>query len=231
MCIRDRNLVVPGDGIGIPPGSPAVLTTAAIPARTAGYAVSLASSIFTSAHTFTNNQQITMAANINNSNYPPAPLLTATVYSVLCNPVASTCTTFNVSLDGTNPVTVTGSDSGDVYAIPYPISQDYVVIHSTASASNLPPPGVRLDPVAYGPYLGKIQLSAPYSPGGNLMNLSRISAYYYFENIVFQTLPNAPSGESDPFPYNQLVTTGSQTDHIVFDQCWFCLLYTSIPMD
>ena len=95
------------------------------------------------------------------------------------------------------------------------------MIHSTASASNLPPPGVRLDPVAYGPYLGKIQLSAPYSPGGNLMNLSRISAYYYFENIVFQTLPNAPSGESDPFPYNQLVTTGSQTDHIVFDQCWF----------
>ena len=131
--------------------------------------------------------------------------------------------TFQISQDGTNVLTLTDTGGAStMYVEPWPLTQSYILIHSTASSANLPPNGVRLDPVAYGPYLGVIEM-----PGATPTNITQavlalnLSAYFYFKDIEITYQASAPSTETDPAPNFQLIWTTPQTDHIIWDQCYF----------
>jgi hypothetical protein len=214
------NLAKPGDGIGIPPGSPVVITnTLSTPLLSTAIPVTVnqAQSKFTASSSsgVTNGMQI----HLGGPYYVPSPIESGVTYSVVNASTSGSNTTFQVSLDGTNPVTLADSGIGNEYVIPWPITQNYVIIHSTAPSSSLPPAGVRLDPVAYGSSLGVIELSNVHF--GTILQLNQLAAYYWFKNIEFTMAPNAPATETDPIPYGEFFQTTPQTDHIVFDQCYF----------
>jgi len=213
------NLAVPGDGIGIPPGLPAVVSVNLTPPRNPN-AISITNvnggtSTFTAnGHGLTNGTQIHVGVD---DYLVPSPINKGQTYSV----VNATTNTFQISLDGTNPLTLLDAGLGSIYVIRWPISQNYILIHSTASPSLLPPNGVRLDPAAYKNALGKIVWASPVTFQGLLTLAKSLSSYLYFKNIWWTTAPNAPPTETDPTPYYKLVDTGSQSDHVVFDQNYF----------
>jgi hypothetical protein len=218
-CIALAN---PGDGIGIPPGSPVVLAggTGAIafsswkvPAASVPVTPDYTTSTFSTASVagLSNGQQV----HLGSTYYPPSPINSGVSYSLIN--VNSGANTFQISQDGTTALTLNDNGIGSIYVIPWPLVQNYVVIHSTASAANLPPAGVRLDPAAYGPYLGVIQMASP----ATAMFGFGYTAYYWFQDIELSIAPNAPATETDPTPSGSLILTGPQTDHIIFNQCWF----------
>jgi len=216
------NLALPGDGIGIPPGLPASsrvpFTLPNNPKAIAISGINVAASTFTAAaHGLTNGTKIHIGVD---SYFSPSPINKGETYSVL----NATANTFQISLDGTNPLVLNDAGLGNIYVVRWPISQNYVLIHSTAGASALPPNGVRLDPVAYRSALGKIQLAVPTTNAGSgvvLLLQKALNSFYYFKDIEFDTLPNALTTQTDPVPYYELFYTSSQSDHIVFDQCYF----------
>jgi hypothetical protein len=213
-----------GDGIGIVPGTP--VQTAGVPfytptnlSATPITNINVGTSTFTVASlgSLTNGTQIHVGDDIGSV---PNPLQEGFTYSIVN--VNTGAKTFQISLDGTNPVTILGPGTGTTYVIPYPITQNYVLIHSTASSSLLPPAGVRLDPVAYSAQLGKIQLTVPDAAANQIIQFTgALPSYLYFHNIEFDTLPNAPAGLMDPYPYGEIFGMNPQADHIVFDQCYF----------
>jgi hypothetical protein len=218
-CIAVAN---PGDGIGIPPGTPVVLPSGdggpafsswKIPAAATAVTPNYSTSTFSTASVaaLSNGEQV----HVGSYYYIPSPMNPGVTYSLIN--VDTAANTFQVSQDGTNPLTLNDNGIGAMYVVPWPLTQSYVVIHSAASAANLPPSGVRLDPVAYGPYLGVIEMS---SPGTNIVAFS-FTGYYWFRDIEFTVAPNAPATEIDPKPSGEIFQTGPLSDHIVFDQCWF----------
>lgn len=218
-CVSIAN---PGDGIGIPPGTPVVLppngggsafSSWKMPATYIAVTPNSSTSTFSTASVagLANGGLVHIASNF----YAPSPINPGVTYSLIN--VNTSANTFQVSQDGTTPLTLNDNGIGLIYIVPWPVAQSYVVIHSTASPSNLPAPGVRLDPVAYAPYLGVIQMS---SPGGNILGFS-FTGYYWFRDIELTIAPNAPASETDPAPSGGIFQTGPLADHIVFDQVWF----------
>jgi hypothetical protein len=209
------NIAEPGDGIGIPPDKPAVVIsgtplTFPVPKGSIPVESNAGTSTFTAAaHGLKNGTLI----HLGSAYYVPSPINPGVTYSV----VNATANTFQISQDGLNPLSLRDNGIGSIYVIPWPLKQSYVVIHSTASPANLPPAGVRLDPVAYGTYLAVIQLA---SPAVNMASFG-FTAYYWFRNIEFTIAPNAPTTEIDPTPTGEIFQTSPLSDHIVFDQCWF----------
>jgi hypothetical protein len=215
VCI---NLAQPGDGIGIPPGTPAVVASGSpltFPVPPASIAVNpnYSTSTFSTASVagLTNGEQVHLGSNF----YVPSPINPGVTYSLIN--VNSTTNTFQISQDGTTALTLNDNGIGAIYVIPWPLNQSYVVIHSTAGSANLPPVGVRLDPVAYAAYLGVVQLA---SPAINMASFG-FTGYYWFRDIEFTIAPNAPATEIDPTPSGEIFQTSALADHIVFDQCWF----------
>jgi hypothetical protein len=217
-CVSIAN---PGDGIGIPPGTPVVLPSGLgnpaysswkIPATAIAVTPNYTTSTFSAASVagLSNGQKVHLASYY----YIPSPINPGVTYSLIN--VNSSAKTFQVSQDGATPLTLNDNGVGAIYVIPWPINQSYVVIHSSASPANLPPAGVRLDPVAYAPYLGVIKMS---SPGTSILSF-QFAGYYWFRDIELTVAPNAPATETDPTPSGYIFQTGPSADHIVFDQCW-----------
>ncbi len=218
-CVAVAN---PGDGIGIPPGTPVILPTGGgapafnswkVPSAAIAVTPNYTTSTFstTSVTGLSNGQQV----HLGSTYYVPSPINPGVTYSLIN--VNASANTFQISQDGATPVTLNDNGNGALYVLPWPLTQSYVVIHSTASSANLPPPGVRLDPVAYGPYLGVIQMA---SPGETVLGFG-FTAYYWLKDIEIMIAPNPTSAtETDPTPSGQIFQTDPQTDHVVFDQCW-----------
>jgi hypothetical protein len=166
--------------------------------------------------TLTNGEQVRLASSYQSA--PPSPINQGVTYSVVN--VNGTCgpNTFQVSQDGTTPLTLADSGGGGTqYIAPWPISQGYLIIHSTASSSNLPPAGVRLDPVAYGSQLGIIAGSGPMSQP----MFFGFTSHVWFQDIETTIQANpAAAAETDPPPSGSLFQIGTTADHIIFNQTW-----------
>jgi len=214
-CVSIAN---PGDGIGIPPGSPVVLPGAGygfssfkIPAAAIAVTPNYSTSTFTAvAHGLTNGEFV----HLGSTYYVPSPINPGVTYSI----INATANTFQLSQDGSTALPMNDNGVGTIFVVAWPLTQPYIVIHSTANSANLPPAGVRLDPVAYGPYLGVIEMS---SPGNDVLGFG-FTGYLWFKDIEITIAPQAiAANETDPQPSGGLIQTGSLADHIVFDQCWF----------
>ncbi len=219
-CVAVAN---PGDGIGIPPGTPVVFPANGGNPTFSGWK-GPAPYIQVTPNSANNTFGVASVTGLSNGEqvhfgsyyYDPSPINPGVTYSLIN--INAGANTFQVSQDGSTPITLNDNGIGTIYMVPWPYTQNYIVVHSTAPSANLPPPGVRLDPVAYGPYLGTIEASA--ASGGSVLGF-QFAAFYWFKDIEITVVPSAPSTETDPTPTAQLVQTGPQTDHIVFDQCWF----------
>lgn len=197
---------IPPAAIAVTPNSPTANCWTYSTTNVGGASVSL-----------TNHEQVRFNAGY--QNYPPVPINQGVTYSILTG--AGVCgggNTFEASQDGANPLMLTASGgSGTQYILPWPATQGWLVIHSTASPSNLPPAGVRLDPVAYGSQLGIIEGSGPM---GSVMNFS-FTSHLWFQNIETTVQPNpSASTETDPPPSGFLFQIGTMTDHVIFNQTW-----------
>lgn len=211
-CIAISN---PGDGIGIVPGTPIDLlspvTTWKVPPSAVAVSSITGSTFNATAHGFTNGQQVHLSSTFN----IPSPTNPGVTYSI----INVTTNTFQISQDGSTALTLNDGGIGQVYVFPFPLSQSYVIIHSTAAASVLPPFGVRLDPVAYGANLGTIRITSPLvSP--DFFEFQSGSSYYWFENIHFQMLPAMTAAQVDTDYYLRMMQVESYSDHIVFDRVW-----------
>lgn len=211
-CIAISN---PGDGIGIVPGTPIDLlsdiTTWKIPASAVAISSITGSTFNATAHGFSNGQQVHLSSTF----YAPSPINGGVTYSI----INATSNTFQISQDGSTALTLNDGGIGQVYVYPFPLSQSFVVIHSTAAASTLPPFGVRLDPVAYGANLGTIRITSPLV-ARDFFEFGAGASYYWFENLHLQMLPAMTSTQVDTDYYFQVITVGSPSDHIVFDRVW-----------
>jgi hypothetical protein len=211
------NKAQPGDGIALPPGTYNTYQIS-IPRNPNAVLISSinGSTITSPSHGMANGQQIHLGAAGFPSFIPP-PLNPGVTYKV----INATANTFQASYDGINAVTFTNTGAGNIYYVKWPLTQNYVVVHSTAPASSLPPDGVRMDPVAYGSYLPNIQMNDPSRP---LFYYGELSSYYWFQNIEFSTDPAvaAASGTGvDPVGFTTPYATNSVNDHIVHNQCAF----------
>lgn len=218
---------VPGDGIGIPPGPPYITSPGpsfTLPQNPNAIPVSVSGSTFTCGSTcsglgLTNGTQI----HIGSTFYPPSPTQSGVIYSVL----NSSGATFQLSLDGTNALTLNDTGIGTILITIWPNTQDYILIYSTASASSLPPDDVRQDP-AYSSALGHIQLLEPFYGGTTAYQFTTsYTNWLYFKNIEFDLLPNAPpcttaaTCDMDPLYYPAFGQLGQSSDHVIFDQVYF----------
>jgi hypothetical protein len=157
----------------------------------------------------------------------PVPMQSGVTYSTINMSIPSgcqfatpiTCTT-EVSQDGTNVLTLTSTGSGTNYIVPWPetCSTGYVLIH-TDDDNNLPPFGVRLDPVAYGPYMSYIQDQSI----SQYIALFGLNACYWWEGIAWTLQPKWIAGETDPLVYGGFVSSFAESDHIIWDRNWFHL--------
>ena len=179
----------PGDGITLSHTTPAQFTGAPLYLPTNPNAIGplgfdfSTNKINLASHSLSNGDHVHVGNDFWNT--LPIPLQTGITYSI----VNAHPNDFQLSLDGTNPVTLASNGVGDTYLIKWPNTQPWIVVHSDSPANSLPPDGVRLDPV-YSPALAKIQLTAPYPPPGDLLSVNRaLSAFYYFEDIEWDMLP------------------------------------------
>ena len=148
----------------------------------------------------------------------PTPINPGIPYYV----VGSSGSNFQLSntLGGTPiPLTTTGSSVG---YLPWPLTQPKMVIHSSASASQLPPVGVRLgaDALAqYYPYMPTIQGEDPTVTSFLIMPMT---VNLEFENIRFASDPavSAATSPLDPvLPNGVISSVYISNSGIIFDQC------------
>ncbi len=216
------NVAQPGDDIILPAGVTQTVSNLTFP-RTGQYTIPyswpVSETLSTSTFTLTCGGCTTSSLGLTNGtpiilNGGPSPINQGFGgYSV----VNASGANFQISLDGANPVTLVDTGGSPFYVMKWPISQPYIVIHSGASTANLPPAGVRLDPVAYGSQLGIVSLaSAP----GNIANVGD-SSNYWWEDIEFTAAPSAAPNQTDPVPYYNFITLNPEANNWVFDQCWF----------
>jgi hypothetical protein len=215
------NISAPGDAIGLTPGvnyapSSGYFYTPDNPnsLQITQANINVSASTFTlSSGTLTNGTQVRFGVNTLNGNGLPLPLIPGYSYTVL-NSTGSP-STFQIN-DGTNTVALTSNTGyGYISVIPWPISQNYVVLYSTAP--NPPPTGVRLDPVAYNSTLPIITLTG----GLGAFRWGALASYYWFQDIEFTTPGLAIAAQTDPPQTPAVLGTGAQQDHIVFNQSYF----------
>lgn len=213
------NVSVAGDGIGIVPGTPINLTipgtnqpglsinkfpTGAITSTVSGNTFTAAS------HGLTAAQQIRIYSTFS----IPSPINPGVTYTVI-NP---TTNTFQVTQDGLTTLPLLDAGAGTIFVLPWPHTQNYIKIHTTASATDLPPNNVKLSPAEYASSLGTIQVTTPGAAGVLQFGAT---AFWWLEGIRLSVLPSATSAtETDPQPTNILWSTSAMSDHIVCSHCW-----------
>ncbi len=154
----------------------------------------------------------------------PSPINPGIPYKI----VNSTGSTFQVSYDGVTPLTLLNTGSTVGY-VPWPLTQPKMVIHSTAAANLLPPPGVRLGPDAlaqYYPYMPNLQAVDPIrgATSQSYLTLAPLTENLTFENLRFSVDPAVATSTNptDPvafkFPISlALSNTGITYDQVAFD--------------
>ena len=208
----------PGDDIGLPPGTYQTTQTYTL---TNPNAVQITSCT-------TNGSTCTVAgtapANGTQLRFyqPPSPINQGVTYKVM----NASGSTFRISYDGVNPITLLNTGGSPMFYVVWPLTQSYVTIHSTASASQLPPPGVRLGPdsmAQYSPYMPNIQAIDPFQEP--MIAFGALGSYYWFQNIIFSTDPSIGTTKAgngvDPVGFGSYMQTVATDDHIVFNQCAF----------
>lgn len=213
------NHAVPGDGIGIPPGLynsgrvyPPGNPNAVAMTCTAG------SSLCTSGGSVpSNGSHVRMDgfASVSGGSSIPSPLNPSYTYTV----VNVSGSTFQLSNDGVNPITFLDAGGTSMTFEVWPLTQSYILVHSTAASTSLPPAGVRVDPVAYSAYYPELQAN---DIGGPLINWGLMSSYYWFQNIKFTLDPAIATtvlGKGvDPPALVAPIASVPSNDHIVFNQ-------------
>lgn len=168
-----------------------------------------------------NGSQIIMGGQL--FGVPPSPINPGIPYYV----VNRSGSTFQISYDGTTPITLLDAGSLASY-LPYPLTQAKMVIHSTAAASLLPPPGVRIGPDALAQYLPNMPILEAVDPilgagGRSYIQYSPLTVNLTWENVGFAvdgtiaTSTNAANPADWPSPIQVTLTNQG----IVYDQCAF----------
>lgn len=222
-CLNKMNAAT-GDDLGLPPaalGGPTVYPISQVFLHNSELAVSVSCTIAGSTCTQSgtapaNGSQIIFAS----SQYgvAPSPLNPGIPYKVINQSGSS----FQLSYDGTTPITLLNTGSLVAY-LPWPLTQPRMVIHSTAAANQLPPPGVRLGPDAlaqYSPYMPNLQSLDPLSTA---LSFSPFTVNLTFENVAFSTDPSVAQNSNalDPAAFRFYMNTGLTNVGIIFDQCAF----------
>ena len=203
------------NGIGIPPG---VYQTLPVNTPDNPNAIAISCTISGSVCTQTGGS-VPSAGTLIRLDSPPSPINVGVTYKVF-NPVGLT---FQVSYDGVSAITFT-SNSSSGYVL-WPLTQGWIVVHSTASAANLPPVGTGLNQsnlAQYRPYMPEIQALDPYKA---VVYHSYFASNYYYENVLFTS--DATTGTSsttcgncvDPPAFGELLSTSNSNANIIFDQC------------
>lgn len=152
--------------------------------------------------------------------FPPSPMTygCGACYSI----VNASASAFQVSLDGTNPLTLTNNGgTGTANVVKWPIQSDWLVIKS--SSANLPPDGVRLDTTAYGSQLLNFQMQGVI---GNGFFANPYFSHVYFKDVEFSGTTQAIANETDPPTYatfigwSNSVTGAAALNNLVYDQVW-----------
>ena len=156
----------------------------------------------------------------------PSPINPGVPYKI----INASGSRFQVSYDGVTALTLLNNGSNPQYLL-WPLTQPKSVIHSTAAANLLPPPGVRLGPDAlaqYYPYMPNLQAEDPaiLTNGGNgILTFLPLTENLTIENIRFSVDPTVATASSvtDPvaflFPINTggFANTGITWDQVALD--------------
>ena len=153
---------------------------------------------------------------------PPPPVNPGVTYKT----INATSSTFQISYDGVNPITFQANSAYPTFFVPYPLTQGWIVVHSTASSSVLPPAGVRLDAstlAEYEPNMPAFQMTDPFLQP--MLVHDYLAGRYWYQNAKFTVDPsiaNSNAGNGvDPVGYNNYVNTFSTNDSIIYNQCAF----------
>lgn len=218
--------VAPGDGIGIPGGTYPILQVTIPPSPNQ---VAITCSTGTNACTQSGSapadgtQMILGGAGQFGS--APSPINPGVPYYV----VGSSGSTFQLSYTNSgSPITLLNAGSTVAY-LPWPITQPKIVVHSTASASLLPPVGVRLGPDALTQYLPNMPVIISTDPlhgafYDSTIIFSQLAANYTFENVGFSvdsTVATSTAASSDPIGFAAPLQLPLSVQNIIFDQCAF----------
>ena len=231
-CINNHMNFARGDDLALPPqalGGPTAYPISLIYIHQSENAVNItvSGSTFTQASGSapTNGTQIILGGQVNYSAVP-SPINPGVPYYV----VNSSGSSFQVSFtSGGSPITVLNAGSAGLAYIAWPITQPRAAIHSTASASQLPPVGVRLGPDAlaqYYPYMPNLEAVDPYygSNATSYLQLNPLTVNLTWENIRFSVDPTVATSTSpvDPVAFKSpIVEAMLSLNGIVWDQCAF----------
>ena len=204
------------NGVGIPPG---VYNYAPFyfPANPNSVQVTCSSSTSICTQTGTapaNGTQIQFAKYFGSV---PTPLVVGATFRVI-NSGTGGAGNFQVSYDGSTVITLTSTQTCRYMVWP-PLNSG-IVIHSTAPASSLPPPGVRLDQIAYKNYLVQLQDNEFSSPSGG-PQYTEFTSNVYWTGILFTVDPAATAACSncvDPVPFIVPYATNAYNYNIVWNQ-------------
>jgi len=201
-------------GVGIPPGNyvSAPLFMPANPAAVSITCTATSPGVCTQTGTPPiNGTKIRLGAY---GGYPPTPLQSGVDYYV----VGRSGSTFEISYDGTTALNFSNTGTAAIQYAPYPYATGWVICHSTASASALPPDGVRTDP-SYSASSYPFILSAEINSATFLW--PQLTSKYWFHNIGFGPDPSgltAIGNGVDPPAFKTPWNSGPYNDSLVWDQ-------------
>jgi len=219
-CFNKMN-TANGDDLGLPPGTHPI-TGATLHNSENAVSVTCSTSNSYCSQTGTapaSGTQVIFGSELYGS--APSPINPGVPYKV----INSSGSQFQLSYDGATAITLLDAGSKVQY-LPWPITQPKSVIHSTAPANLLPPPGVRLgaDAIAqYYPNMPNLQAEEPNAlgnTGNGIITLTPLTVNIEFENLRWSVDPAITAANPiDPvaFPY-PLVTGHYSNSGIVFDQ-------------
>ena len=226
-CLNKMN-TANGDDLGLPPGTYPITQASLHNSENAvSVSCSTANSYCTQTGTAPANGTKIIFGN-GQFGSVPSPINPGIPYKVF-NSGGAGAGTFQVSYDGITALTLLNSGVTPQY-LPWPLTQPKSVIHSTAAASLLPPPGVRLgaDALAqYYPNMPNLQAedAAVLTNSENgIITFSPLTENLTFENIRFSVDPTiaASTSVTDPVAFKYPINTGGFANTgITFDTVAF----------
>ena len=214
----------PGDDIGIPAGT-YYITEVTIPTSPNEVSITCSGTTCTQSGSAPANGSQVIVAGGAIYGFAPSPLNPGIPYYV----VNSSGSSFGLSTtSGGTAITFTDSGTNPAY-VPYPITQAPIVVHSTASASLLPPVGVRLGPDTLAQYLPNMPVLVATDPihgaySDPFIWFAPLSLNYFLENIGFSvdgTVATSAANPTDPSGFVAPFQIPTSTHGIIFDQCGF----------
>ncbi len=216
------NKAQPGDDIGFSPGTYPI-TQVNVPDSSA-YSFSISCTQTTSTCTQSSGSPPSNGTQVV-FYLPPAPINPGIPYKII-NVSGSS---FQISYDGVNPITFTSGNNavGTPWYELWPITRPWITVHSTASASVLPPAGVRLGPDALAQYQPNMPIFQAEDPGVQMFSYTNLAAGWWWQNIGFSTDPTIATTNGngmDPIGfgvYQPYIVINTVNSNITYNQCAF----------